>query len=1202
MKIRTLVDHTLMKYIEDTDDIYNLPMDQLFDRMERVYCIEATCMSEICHLLTLGNMRDLSHILESIVKGYKYIYECLLASIIQQHENIAQMKNKKADVVYMYKEVAKRELNLPSVMYLDSFKQKEEIEKEIAKEKAINMFNFRAEEEVLKLIEERRKVVMKKVDFYTNEMEMGRKLHLKREEEPDVLLAFCKETFDSMSRESEKWKLQTRECITGTNMILEFGAEAPAKIERIVQHIFSNINKLNIDKLIITEKDFTKVDEERDMIEKAILSSVDVKQRHIAVRVLQIMANFLKPPSKTKDTMTPLTAKQLEGVKLNTSGSTDRTAVKLRLAQEECEDLKNNINGQKKKINAMESLVQDMMIEIKLKEDEVIRLMGKYERDKLTEIDMQSRRSEFTNYGDKLNQVMSQGNESTTRDTKHKEKMKMFIKGISQTLFSNIGPEFFSVLPSETFVKFKKQLASGLQMMMKEGYGSSAKINVDSIIEEQIKFYYPAGFNQTGNSSKRPSFLPDLINGSDVDDSYKSSPSPKKKRNITVFADGSSKIDLKDADSIQTIQQQQGTATIYELEAEINDTVGKLPNKKSNDIPHDNSIISKSQNQRVFKTGGAGRSSKTIVSSQLSINPKNKGESVFAKNSSTRSQAKLTLDEGNNSMLSSNDLGKGGYLIDHSTISDPFLKDLAIKLEAINSNSFNIDMMNLIDIVSRLGSMSMSRTIMIGNKRIRLTTAPTVSNESVLNQTLIQISPGQIINSTSTFKTPQQDDQIKETSPKSVKTCIKKIDKSCQTIPTSITNHSNQPKTSKSGNTSVSQNNTFLSDRRNPNSSNNQPKFLISAESQNIALNLEVDPEHKSKIQQTDPKTSKFMTNLRHHKIFDTLYSMTDGGRVLPVSTQGLKEPPHPARPHPQSTHPHTHNKSLDIRATTHRGMSGTHLDTTAMHDDTDVDAGRRQTAGNYFASTYRRPAGHSRSNTSMFNSTGYRLGGNAFRVQDQKMAFGGSSRQNSYEARIRQAGFRDQTGEYEENEEKQEVIRQTLKVKVEKMTTLKELMEAGVQDDKNCVPPEVNSLAYVKQTDHKKNEFVRDMYDILYPNQSKRERFEVKDQVIDPMLKVDGIHLSLKQTAFKQEIFSFADKHQVCGEQCPHLLRFYQRKGFFKSLNFYNNRRTLNMPKIQVDQDVRTTKEIKKLKKQEKIRQWTIQYRNMPTPVSTFQ
>ena len=40
---------------------------------------------------------------------------------------------------------------------------------------------------------------------------------------------------------------------------------------------------------------------------------------------------------------------------------------------------------------------------------------------------------------------------------------------------------------------------------------------------------------------------------------------------------------------------------------------------------------------------------------------------------------------------------------------------------------------------------------------------------------------------------------------------------------------------------------------------------------------------------------------------------------------------------------------------------------------------------------------------------------------------------------------------------------------------------------------------------------------------------------------------------AFKRQIRQFSQKHEGCGETCKHLLRFYQKLGFFPKQKYEN-------------------------------------------------
>ena len=145
-----------------------------------------------------------------------------------------------------------------------------------------------------------------------------------------------------------------------------------------------------------------------------------------------------------------------------------------------------------------------------------------------------------------------------------------------------------------------------------------------------------------------------------------------------------------------------------------------------------------------------------------------------------------------------------------------------------------------------------------------------------------------------------------------------------------------------------------------------------------------------------------------------------------------------------------------------------------------------------------------------------------------------------------------------------------------------------------HMIPEEINPFSIPLDNEERKDEFVRDMFEVLYPKEAGNNQHEKG-------LNIEGIPVRYRVKAFKEEIFTFVEKHSGCGHTCPHLLRFYERKGFFKSLNFYKRLRTLKMPKVAVGEDMATTTVLKRRKKMDSVRQWVVQYKNFPSKVSVL-
>lgn len=145
---------------------------------------------------------------------------------------------------------------------------------------------------------------------------------------------------------------------------------------------------------------------------------------------------------------------------------------------------------------------------------------------------------------------------------------------------------------------------------------------------------------------------------------------------------------------------------------------------------------------------------------------------------------------------------------------------------------------------------------------------------------------------------------------------------------------------------------------------------------------------------------------------------------------------------------------------------------------------------------------------------------------------------------------------------------------------------------DYGVIPEEINPFLMATQDEARKDEFINDMFEMLYAKEYAN---------VDTPLTIEGIPIAYRKKAFKEEMLSFVEKHSECGPPCSHLLRFYERKGFFKSIKYINRSKVVKMPKVAIGEDLETKKELNRRKKTENVRQWVVQYMNFPSKVSVL-
>lgn len=88
---------------------------------------------------------------------------------------------------------------------------------------------------------------------------------------------------------------------------------------------------------------------------------------------------------------------------------------------------------------------------------------------------------------------------------------------------------------------------------------------------------------------------------------------------------------------------------------------------------------------------------------------------------------------------------------------------------------------------------------------------------------------------------------------------------------------------------------------------------------------------------------------------------------------------------------------------------------------------------------------------------------------------------------------------------------------------------------------------------------FVKDLFEVLKPT------------LVLKLTKKGVVTRNIDKAAFdsfNSEFGDFMKIHMSCGPHCKHLMKFYQKIGFFKTLKMYNNKASLQLPILDFDKD----------------------------------
>jgi len=1117
-KIRDLLDRNIMREIENNNDIAVLPGDRVFERMERVFIIHSTCLNEVCHLLSLANMRDLGIVLLSVFQGYKYIFETMVNVFNRERDEKESLKNRKGETVYVVKEVESRKFKVTENMFLDNFvDEKKAAEEKNVKKKLHSQFNFQADEELQLLREKRRKLVMEKVRAMMTEVEFGKTVDLTYITEPDILFAFSNELLKSMRQDGDNNNKNCAEMIAEIELFGNIKAEAPERIERIVENIMTTVNKINPDRIQITDLDDDRIKDVIAFTEKEMMIMFDHKQRDIALRVLRTMKRVFRPPMKNRGEYTPLSSKDID--KLLKPNPDGKAGSKIKLSQEERMQFKMELNESHGRINQLENVINELIEQVNAKESEVYSLVKRYEREKYSEAEMENRRSRVEAIANRFGKIMAEkGVKGEEKDGIDLDRIRERVKNMAQKLISavvnyskSIGQES---IPAEAYDKLKVQFKEAAEAIFKEELADSAgllkPIEVEEVFKEQFAYMgmEPSKFPTRKELKARMSQMDPRPNPT----TQKSLTSPKY-----TSAAG---LALKEGQSLldQTVNDGDDSKTRTEGSRYKNssrDNTRLLGKKNLGKSGPDDSF-------RLGSKGGGGGAGAAVTGKGKG------GGAVLA------SSGKTTLQK-RKSTINADSIIDG--IEKEGDVTVYF--DLQQRIDEIENANFLSDVIELIDAVKELGDNTNQRTFRLGNGRIEPAADKTsfeVNSNKPSTSKISNFAPGGPNN-----KNPSRDDIASRGQNRFVTRTNQSTDNS-----------------SKGQNLGSSQ-------------GDNLKEFEI--------------PEELS----LTPGEEQFIVNLRANGFVDKLMTMTNKGMHLPIS------PPDQFKPN--LTGQLSTGRGLESRQ---GGMNSTFFGKTTR-DENNNEAGPLTQDTFFRPDGYLNPTANSHRMSIRMNSQHKSL--------NQKPRNSLTGRGNSNDSSLlnksgKNPDLLNYAGRYESKQtpDKKAQMRKTLEKRLELLAKMHQQQAAG---GNASIPEQLNPFSHIDELGEIDSEYLQDMYELLYPG----EELHIDFTKPAPYFKIDKIgkqnrfldpkspFFNPRLEALRSEIKTFVETHTDCGPTCSHLLRFYQRKGFFKALAAYRQRglMPISLPTLEVGQDRSTISELVRRHNHQEVKSFTLAYKQGP-------
>ena len=1063
------------------------PILEVFQHVDRVFLIHTTCLNEVCHLLTLSNLKEVSHVVSSVFRGFKHIHELLVGLITRGNDEIAALRNRKPETIFVTKEIEKKQVMPLAELYLDNFQKKKQPETAGTPTPKPQGLNFTSDEEYQEINKDRQRFVQKEVARLMKMVDQGKEIL--EPIEPDVILAFCSETIKTMTRDSQRAVFDCEELIDRLETYKTTQSlESTKKIARVVELITENVYKLNIDKLTPVRFEEYILKDRIQSVERELLSTFDKTQRDVAIRVLRVMNNYFKPVLKSKTTSTTLTSKDID--KSAAKVAAEKSSPKPKLAIEERELMKREVDAANRKVQALEAVSKELMETVVQKDSEIFYLGKKYEREKVTDEQILLRQRTNSILEEKLTKAINQGPSSFGKadPTKHK------LKWLLDKVFTSVAGFMKSVNTGTSTNSAMQNLKSALQDAA-TGVLSTSDAAVIQEIEEMIS----AAFDRETSGGIQLS--------------------PGSKRSMSKNKGESPIISPLAGDNRRILPLKRMQTDSKGGDSPHRGLRGSKPSQSPSLRPQNLQLHGVAETL----TGGQGRDEGGSANRNHTPHAKH-----LETDSSDVSRSKRTAVGGN---------AASGAEMD---------EDVALVAEMLGQAKgrwplLAKDVRVLVQRVVSMGAIAVEKAVRIGDHRIELLEKSAASSQKSRLEGTIHNNMQQASRRSSTNK---------------------------------IRGNANQDP---------------QSNLPNRNSSTWKP---AAAQRTNLQS-------------QNEPQIGQNLLDSARSDVDDSALGLSHQGSKYYASSNYLKpwtagkrsQVPNPdatistAQPTPGETRP------LSRQTSNRKELQPLGL---ASFDDLPKDPTERTTNTARFGMTQPtiRKGLPASQNIATQRSKG------KWSSQDtgagMSVSMDASGATNTFSKRL-EAGV-----QLFEHYKQHKIVKQS------------ELPEGGSQpweqDRFTPVPmPEpLNPFYHVDPQGKIDEDFTSEIFKMA--NTTKVTGAIGKHKNFDPMLhndwslmhlpsphfQADGTQVEKRYKQFRNELVTFVTSHSRCGPNCPHLLRFYERVGFFRGMEHWAKRNLTAkpLPTLEIGRDPATSLEIGKRSKAEQLRKWTVHYNSKPSSV----
>jgi hypothetical protein len=543
---------------------------------------------------------------------------------------------------------------------------------------------------------------------------------------------------------------------------------------------------------------------------------------------------------------------------------------------EECLELRRTVEMHVEKISELEQVIGELLTTITEKESEIVSMLRKYEQNKTTDEALEAKKGMTNQHSSKINQILiKRADSAKPNQAATKEKFKSFVKEVTKTLvLVRSKDKVHESIPVEVVTIIRDQLAATFTNIISQDAEADVNfiksLNIESIIEEQLKILISQDPPPT---EEKPDASQETSNKLSVVVDTIKRPSIRPEKNTSQKGNDKKVTDTKIDD-------------ITNAFFERNRKAGK-----SNDpLDQENPPL------------GLKRLAKLNDNTSFSVkNPssKNLDQADSRKELKDNNQGSAKKDN-NTPVLPQRDQVNRSLLEDKTTI-DGYLLELSDRLEAIKNVHFKSDLLEMVDAVIKLGSSTSRVTLEIGKGRMLVKMSGSTANPTQphgISKPGNMLHPATRMNSGATIQSFNSDMAKQESH--TVKPSSKQI-KNDKPLTIKADKEVRDNRLAKVFVNVAVQTDEVKEDGNNPHDAHDARMLRRASEHGVFRELLEPAPSssgvnriktnnikfnvHSIELMMEEmlqnPKVVHFLDNLKHYKIFDKLYDLTQAGTSL---------------------------------------------------------------------------------------------------------------------------------------------------------------------------------------------------------------------------------------------------------------------------------------------------------------------------------